>query len=58
VTTEGFVVHATRWDDCDGGADHGPDRRSGVPVVTGANDGITEHAFCVGSGKERCSDET
>ncbi len=26
--------------------------------MTGANNGITEHAFCVGSGKERFSDET
>jgi hypothetical protein len=26
--------------------------------VTGANDGIAECAFCVGSGKERLSDET
>jgi hypothetical protein len=29
-----------------------------VPVVTGANDGIAECAFCVGSCKERFSDET
>jgi hypothetical protein len=28
-----------------------------VPVVTGANDGIAECAFCVGSRKERFSDE-
>ena len=26
--------------------------------MTGANNGITEHAFCIGSGKERFSDET
>ena len=26
--------------------------------MTGANNGITECAFCVGSGKERLSDET